>query len=35
MNAAQLVKGNLVQVGGVKAGTVKEIEHHARRPGGS
>ena len=25
-NASQLVKGNLVQVGGVKAGTVKEIE---------
>src|SRR3954471_21682617 len=26
INASQLVKGNLVQVGGVKAGTVKKIE---------
>ena len=26
INAAQLVKGNLVQVGGVKVGTVKNID---------
>src|SRR3712207_1670942 len=26
LNASQLVKGNLVQVGGTKAGTVEEIE---------
>lgn len=26
LNAAQLVKGNLVQIGGTKAGTVKDID---------
>ena len=31
--ATQIVKGNLVQVGGRKVGTVEEIELTARRPG--
>ena len=32
-NAGQLVKGNLVEVGGVKAGIVTRLPSHGRRPG--
>ncbi len=33
LNAGQLVKGNLVDVGGTEAGLVTDFEHHRRRPG--